>query len=239
MIALHNATAQSIAVTNRLSSLGYSGEHFDAKAQQQYLRARFYNPANGSFNRLDPFAGNMQDPQSLHKYAYVHGDPVQGIDPTGLMLGGGFGGLGGIALAVQIGSAAINGAAVVYNIQQGGQNLVNAQMAFLDGEYWDGLIYSLATGANIALATIAARALYASYSAILAPPAALVGVASASAGRHAVGRMWQTVIANPAIITDAAHALRLSGGLLALHSFCLSQLAMLQSGNCLDRAGKD
>ena len=24
------------------------------KAQQQYLRARFYNPANGKFNRLDP-----------------------------------------------------------------------------------------------------------------------------------------------------------------------------------------
>ncbi|HBJ34416.1 MAG TPA: hypothetical protein DDZ51_06555 [Planctomycetaceae bacterium] len=52
--------------------------------QQQYLRARWYNPANGQFNRLDPFAGNMRDPQSLHKYAYVHGDPVQGIDPTGL-----------------------------------------------------------------------------------------------------------------------------------------------------------
>jgi hypothetical protein len=26
----------------------------------------------------------MQDPQSLHKYAYVHGDPVQRVDPTGL-----------------------------------------------------------------------------------------------------------------------------------------------------------
>src|SRR6056297_819833 len=25
----------------------------------------------------------MQDPQSLHKYAYVHGDPVQGSDPSG------------------------------------------------------------------------------------------------------------------------------------------------------------
>ena len=84
MIALHNDVAQSIAVTNRLSNVGYSGEHFDAKAQQQYLRARFYNPANGRFNRLDPYAGSMQDPQSLHKYAYVHGDPVQGIDPSGL-----------------------------------------------------------------------------------------------------------------------------------------------------------
>ena len=49
----------------------------------QNLRARAYDPANGRFIGLDSFAGNMQDPQSLHKYAYVHGDPVQGIDPTG------------------------------------------------------------------------------------------------------------------------------------------------------------
>jgi hypothetical protein len=34
--------------------MGYSGEHFDAKLQQQYLRARWYNPANG---RFDPFVG--------------------------------------------------------------------------------------------------------------------------------------------------------------------------------------
>ncbi len=52
----------------------------------QYLRARYYDPASGTFNRLDPFFGNLQDPQSLHKYLYVHGDPVQGIDPTGLMI---------------------------------------------------------------------------------------------------------------------------------------------------------
>ncbi|MEM6470949.1 MAG: RHS repeat-associated core domain-containing protein [Planctomycetota bacterium] len=83
MLAVHDATATTVAVTDRLSSLGYSGEHFDAKAQQQYLRARFYNPANGRFNRLDPYAGNMQDPQSLHKYAYVHGDPITFTDPTG------------------------------------------------------------------------------------------------------------------------------------------------------------
>ena len=48
-----------------------------------YLRARWYDAQNGRFNRLDPFFGNLDDPQSLHKYAYVHGDPINGIDPTG------------------------------------------------------------------------------------------------------------------------------------------------------------
>ena len=84
MIALHNAAAQRIAISGRLSSTGYSGETFDAASQQQYLRARYYNPVNGRFNRLDPFVGNNSDPQSLHKYAYVHGDPVQGTDPSGM-----------------------------------------------------------------------------------------------------------------------------------------------------------
>jgi RHS repeat-associated protein len=68
---------------NALTSLLYSGEQFDQRTEMQYLRARYYNPASGTFNRLDPFPGNMQDPQSLHKYLYVHGDPVQGVDPTG------------------------------------------------------------------------------------------------------------------------------------------------------------
>jgi len=49
----------------------------------QYLRARYYDPATGRFNRLDPFFGELLDPLSLHKYLYVHGDPIQGIDPTG------------------------------------------------------------------------------------------------------------------------------------------------------------
>jgi len=34
----------------------------------------------------------MQDPQSLHKYLYVHGDPIQGMDPTGMVLAGAFAG---------------------------------------------------------------------------------------------------------------------------------------------------
>jgi len=53
------------------------------KSGQQYLRARFYDPASGTFNRLDPFAGNLADPQSLHKYLYAHANPVAFSDPSG------------------------------------------------------------------------------------------------------------------------------------------------------------
>ena len=48
-----------------------------------YLRSRWYNPANGTFNRIDDYAGNTQEPQSLHKYAYCHGNPINGADPSG------------------------------------------------------------------------------------------------------------------------------------------------------------
>jgi RHS repeat-associated protein len=77
--------SESLAGTTpeQLSRLLYAGEYFDANAQMYYNRARWYNPYNGRFNRTDPFAGNMQDPQSLHKYLYCHANPINGIDPSG------------------------------------------------------------------------------------------------------------------------------------------------------------
>lgn len=66
------------------ASLLYTGEPFDAHLQQYHLRARFYDPFNGRFSSLDPFGGDSQDPQSLHKYAYTHNDPVNRTDPTGM-----------------------------------------------------------------------------------------------------------------------------------------------------------
>ena len=71
------------ALSGALTSLLYSGEHTDQLAGLEYLRARYYNPSTGTFNRLDPFAGNFRDQQSLHKYLYMHGDPVNFNDPTG------------------------------------------------------------------------------------------------------------------------------------------------------------
>ena len=76
--------------TAAYTNLLYSGEHLDTTTNQQYLRARYYDLATGRFNRLDPFAGNLQDPASLNKYLYVHADPVNDSDPLGLV-GGAFG----------------------------------------------------------------------------------------------------------------------------------------------------
>ncbi len=53
--------------TAAYTNLLYSGEHLDTATNQQYLRARYYDLATGRFNRLDPFAGNLQDPASLHR----------------------------------------------------------------------------------------------------------------------------------------------------------------------------
>ena len=78
------------------TSILYSGEQTDASGLQ-YLRARYYDPANGRFNRLDPFAGNNSDPQSLHKYLYAHANPVMNTDPTGRFV---FGIVGGVIGAV-------------------------------------------------------------------------------------------------------------------------------------------
>jgi RHS repeat-associated protein len=75
-----NPTPTSPGATKYL----YAGEQFDTAAQSYYLRARYYNPNNGRFNQTDPFAGNITDPQSLHKYAYVHNDPVNMLDPSGM-----------------------------------------------------------------------------------------------------------------------------------------------------------
>ena len=73
------------AAENADTSLLYAGEQYDSELDHYYLRARYYNPWSGTFNRMDDFAGNNQDPQSLHKYTYAHANPINGIDPSGKM----------------------------------------------------------------------------------------------------------------------------------------------------------
>ena len=66
-----------------LTALLYSGELTDATTGLQYLRARYYDPAIGRFNRLDPFAGLSSVPLSFHRYGYAFSSPIILTDPSG------------------------------------------------------------------------------------------------------------------------------------------------------------
>jgi len=61
----------------------YRGEEFDPDLGLNYLRARYYNPATGRFMSRDPENGIPTDPETLHKYLYAGGDPVDKWDPSG------------------------------------------------------------------------------------------------------------------------------------------------------------
>ena len=63
----------------------YTGEFFDSHLGFYYLRARYMNPAIGRFVTMDEFAGNSQDPYSLHKYLYANANPIMYRDPSGYM----------------------------------------------------------------------------------------------------------------------------------------------------------
>ena len=62
----------------------FSGEQWDAGSGLYYLRARYYDPAQGRFLTRDPFAGVLNLPQTLNPYAYATNNPVNLTDPSGL-----------------------------------------------------------------------------------------------------------------------------------------------------------
>jgi RHS repeat-associated protein len=124
---IYHYTAYGEAINFQMSSAAtqylYSGEQFDARIGQQYLRARYYDQSTGTFNRLDPFFGNQTDPQSFHKYLYTHGDSVNGIDPTGLYtalgvaIGTGIvGALAGGTISYINGGSVLGGAAIGFGV---------------------------------------------------------------------------------------------------------------------------
>jgi RHS repeat-associated protein len=51
-----------------------------------YAIFRYYSPRIGRFMSADLLAGNVQDPQSLNRYAYVMNDPIRLTDPLGLCI---------------------------------------------------------------------------------------------------------------------------------------------------------
>ena len=64
------------------SIYAFTGEQADATGLT-YLRARYYNPANGGFTSRDTFAGYVDSSQSQNRFTYAIGNPIRYVDPTG------------------------------------------------------------------------------------------------------------------------------------------------------------
>jgi RHS repeat-associated protein len=87
LLAIHNnAGANLTSQASPLTSVLYNGESIDSRTGLYNFRARWYSASNGRFERLDPYAGNPNDPFSFNKYGFTHGDPVLNKDPTGKYL---------------------------------------------------------------------------------------------------------------------------------------------------------
>ncbi len=61
----------------------YAGEQLDQTLGQYYLRARYYDHAQGRFTQMDSYQGRMHEPVTLHKYLYANADPIRFVDPSG------------------------------------------------------------------------------------------------------------------------------------------------------------
>jgi len=71
------------ATGNTPNNYLYNGQQFDPDLGLYFKRARYYNQDRGRFMTMDPHPGMLKEPQTLHKYSFAHGDPVNRIDPCG------------------------------------------------------------------------------------------------------------------------------------------------------------
>ncbi len=72
--------------TPSVTRFGYAGEYTDPTGYI-YLRARYYDPATAQFLSVDPLVDTTGNP-----YGYTNGNPLQGVDPLGLVDGWQIGG---------------------------------------------------------------------------------------------------------------------------------------------------
>ncbi|WP_139488122.1 RHS repeat-associated core domain-containing protein [Brevibacillus dissolubilis] len=75
-----NIVSQQETMSNPFT---YSGEMYDAETKMYYLRARYYDPSVGRFITEDTYKGQVDNPLSLNRYAYVVNNPLKYVDPSG------------------------------------------------------------------------------------------------------------------------------------------------------------
>jgi RHS repeat-associated protein len=62
----------------------FAGMKFDQESGDYYTLNRYYPPNLGRWLSPDPLAGDVTNPQSLNRYAYVLNNPASLVDPSGL-----------------------------------------------------------------------------------------------------------------------------------------------------------
>jgi RHS repeat-associated protein len=81
---LYSAFGETIATAgNTINDFRYVGEEFDANTGFYYNRARWMDPKLGRFLGVDPLAGDIFAPASLHRYLYAKSSPISFWDPSG------------------------------------------------------------------------------------------------------------------------------------------------------------
>jgi len=71
-------------VSNCTPAYKFAGMKFDQESGNYYTLNRSYPPNLGRWMSPDPLGGDISNPQSLNRYAYVLNNPVNFIDPLGL-----------------------------------------------------------------------------------------------------------------------------------------------------------
>lgn len=80
----YGETTASGSTVNPFRYVGKLGVMDDGNGML-YMRARYYRPDVARFMSMDKVLGNAKEAQGLNRYAYVRGNPVMGVDPSGLL----------------------------------------------------------------------------------------------------------------------------------------------------------
>jgi RHS repeat-associated protein len=79
----YGATRPGYAGTDMLTDRKFTGQTEDAVAGLYWYASRAYDPTAGRFVQPDTIVPNLDDPQSLNRYAYCLNNPLRFTDPSG------------------------------------------------------------------------------------------------------------------------------------------------------------